>query len=182
MKLKWIVFWIAGVFAGTLLVNFNHSLLLDTQLQGLLETSEIDWNHLFFFVLQRRLIPVLLAVFLSLTFFFSPATMLFCFYFGFTTGAMTAAATTQYGLLGIVFYSGTIFPQILLYAPMWFLLVSHCMKTNQMLHHWQKGKKGIAALVQRIPAVVSIFVLLLAGVFLESYINPLFLKYLFDFM
>lgn len=176
MKFKWITFWCAGVLAGTLLININHSLLFGTQLDASFELAGTDWNHLFFFVLQKRLALILLAGLSSLTFFYFPAVLTFYFYFGFIIGAMTALSTMRFGLFGILYYLGTLLPQIVLYVPMWLLLVRSCSELHNVLGHRK------SSLIKSLPALFVVLALLLGGVLLETYVNPRLLKYLFAFM
>lgn len=176
MKFKWTVFWLAGVFAGTLLVNMDHSLLVNTPLKATFEFAGTDWNRLFFFVLQKRLVLVLLAGLSSLTFFYFPVVLAFCFYFGFVTGSLAALSTARFGLFGILYYSGTLVPQIILYIPMWLLLFEYCGELHELLNRKQK------ILITKVPLFLFVLGLFLGGVLLETYVNPRLLKYLFDFM
>lgn len=176
MKFKWTVFWFAGVLAGTLFVNLNPSIVFDTPFPSALTLAGTDWSHLFFFIVRKRLLLVFLAALSSLTFFYSPAVLLFCFCFGFITGAMTALSTAQFGLFGILYYFGTIFPQIVLYIPMWLLIMRCFGEVHKLISNRQKG------LFLHAPEFVVIFVLFFGGVLLEAYVNPRLLQYLFAFM
>lgn len=176
VKFKWTMFWLAGVITGTIFVNLNQSLCFDTQLKAAFESAGLDWKHLFFFVLQKRLVIVLLAGLSSLTFFYFPAVLLFCFYFGFVTGSLTALSTIRFGLFGILYYAGTLLPQSVLYIPMWILLSGYCSELHETLSGRQKG------ILKRLPVLGAVFCLLLGGVLLESFVNPRLLQYLFAFM
>ncbi len=165
---RYLVCFFIGLMAGTVIANFWYSSFENEAVYylGLLDrntsTGGQESMGLFLEVLRQRLIQIFIAWLIGMTAY---AVFLYCLFtagLGFSMGFVMSVITVQKGLMGLPFFFMTVMPQWLCYLPLWTLLL-----------YWglQKGK--------RFRAAVLFFILLLSvfGSALETWINPVFLKF-----
>ena len=165
---RYLVCFFIGLMAGTVIANFWYSSFENEAVYylGLLDRNTGAGGQesmgLFLEVLRQRLIQIFIAWLIGMTAY---AVFLYCLFtagLGFSMGFVMSVITVQKGLMGLPFFFMTVMPQWLCYLPLWTLLL-----------YWglQKGK--------RFRAAVLFFILLLSvfGSALETWINPVFLKF-----
>nr|WP_314462216.1 stage II sporulation protein M [uncultured Clostridium sp.] len=165
---RYLVCFFIGLMAGTVIANFWYSSFENEAVYylGLLDRNRSVSGQgsmgLFGEVLRQRLIQIFIAWLMGMTAY---AVFLYCLLtagLGFSMGFVMSVITVQKGLMGLPFFFMTVMPQWLCYLPLWILLL-----------YWgvQKGK--------RFRAAVLFFILLLSvlGSASETWINPVFLKY-----
>lgn len=165
---RYLVCFFIGLMAGTVIANFWYSSFENEAVYylGLLDRSRSvsgqESMGIFLEVLRQRMIQILIALLIGMTAY---AVFLYCLLtagLGFSMGFVMSVITVQKGLMGLPFFFMTVMPQWLCYLPLWTLLL-----------YWglQKGK--------RFRAAVLFFILLLSvlGSALETWINPVFLKF-----
>lgn len=165
---RYLVCFFIGLMAGTVIANFWYSSFENEAVYylGLLDrnrsVSGQESMGLFLEVLRQRMIQILIALLIGMTAY---AVFLYCLLtagLGVSMGFVMSVITVQKGLMGLPFFFMTVMPQWLCYLPLWALLL-----------YWglQKGK--------RFRAAVLFFILLLSvlGSALETWINPVFLKF-----
>ena len=131
---------------------------------------ETDKTQLFLFLLKERIAP--LALFLIFigskwgTAFLS-AGMLWA---GFSLGTTLTLSVVRFGAKGLFLNVAAMFPQYLLYVPVWYLLVIKSDPTDvQKRHRYSMSK---SAPVGDALAYFIILMLQVAGILLETWINP----------
>lgn len=170
-----------GLVAGILIMNFGKSILLDNT--GLLDETMLlqmsatfpDSNALFAFVLRKRITMILVMVIVATTYLGMIATIAMDFWMGLSAGAFLAAAMLRYGFRGILLVAAGVFPQYLLYAPLFYMLLLWCDRTCRMIYakgYYQGQDTKAPVLFGRVLPLLIIFVGTVAGCFLESYLNP----------
>lgn len=127
------------------------------------QTSAADKQQLFLYVCRQRELEVLFGWILGLTVFSAPCFYLISAYMGTTVGLVLSVTTFQKGMMGLPCYLLTLFPQILIYLPVWLLLAN-----------WAGGKTGRLHLLP----LAGLLALTFAGAVLETYFNPYFLSFL----
>lgn len=159
-----ILLFLAGVIGGTILANcLNTELMEQSGYFGSLFLTQTAVNQnqrkqLFFYVLRQRSIEVIVAWLVSITMYSAFIFAGFSFLCGGSMGILISMITYQKGVWGIFYYLATIFPQIICYLPVWFVLA---------VWAGEKGKN------YRFVSLVKILLLIFSGVCLETYINPL---------
>ncbi|PNV59546.1 hypothetical protein C0033_23510 [Clostridium sp. chh4-2] len=166
----WLLIWfIAGTACGTLLINvwkpqfagtpqMLSSLLLDMTAGP----GGQDKTNLMLYVARQRLGRTILIVLVSVTSWSVPGFYFLAFYGGLSGSMILSMITCQKGLMGLVCYLATLFPQYLFYLLIWFILAGWASKQS---HH------------VRMSAVLGIGVLLLAGICLETLVNPVIMNF-----
>jgi len=125
-------------------------------------------DALFLYVLERRLPIFLLLLALTLTRLGVAAGVAFIAWQGFAGGFLIASCILSHGLKGILLVVASIFPQYLVYVPLYLACLSFAI--------FLRGKTGKENYL-RFALVCLLFLLLyVIGMFLESYGNPLILK------
>lgn len=165
---RYLICFFIGLMAGTVIANFWYSYFENEAVYylGLLDGSRSVGGQesigLFGAVLRQRLIEIFIAWLIGMTAY---AVILYCLLtagLGFSMGFIMSVITVQKGLMGLPFFFMTVMPQWLCYLPLWVLIL-----------YWgaQKGKRFRAA------ALIFILLFSVAGSALETWINPIFLKY-----
>lgn len=160
-------------FVGILWANFlgtsskNRFFMLNEYYLQQLKYAKLDYNRLFLYILENRL-PLLVALLLlSFTVVGILLQILFIVYFGASFGFLCVMAITNFGWKGILYISGFLFPHYIFYIAFYLMF----------LRIFWKKKEGIAMTQKELVMQSCILVLLLAaGLLVESYVNPIFLK------
>ena len=138
----------------------------------------IQPSELLYYVLEERL-PVLMLLFLVvISNWGTIAGTLFLSWQSFTAGFLMAAAVIAYGVKGILLMSMAVFPQYLLYFPIYIAYI-------YLAAFWRRKTKAEAGMSKTADKKEYILLLglclllvglYIAGIFLESYVNPYLLK------
>ncbi len=175
----------AGFIIGMIVMNFGKSILLDGT--GLLDEGTLrqlsgmttDGSALFAFVLRKRIVGFVVLVVAATTYLGLAVCVIMTGWYGFAAGTFLAAGMLRYGFRGVLLVLASVMPQYLLYVPAVYGLLLWCEKTYRMIY--QKGiyqGKEIKApvLSGRVLLVLGIFIVLVAGCALESFVNPSILQ------
>jgi len=174
------VFLLAFV-AGILTMNFGKSILLENT--GLLDENMLmqmksafpDSDALFVFVMRKRLTFVVIMAVLATTYLGVAACMAVTMWYGFSTGMFLTAAILRYGFKGILLVAAGVLPQYFLYIPAIYALLIWSDKTCRMIYcksYYQREDTKTPILLGRVLSLVVILFGMVAGCFLESFVNP----------
>lgn len=161
---KTLTIFLLGLLAGTFFFNLIGKAYLEELVvykgivSGKYESGALSCISLFGFILIKRGKRFLLLLGLELTAFYTLGWMLFSGYYGFSAGVCLSALIMQYGFWGMALFLCWLLPHYPVYIFMWTLIT---------------GKKGKLSDKKRL---LSAVLLLLLGVFLESYVNGIFLQ------
>lgn len=166
--------FMAGLFAGILLMNFGKSILLKNT--GLLDEytlyhmkyMTVDSSALFYYVLRNRLSRVLVLAVLSTTYLGMVVCIGAGFWYGMCAGAFLGAAVIRYGLKGILLVLTGIFPQYLIYVPAVLALLLWCRRIHRAIYYDREEHFLPRYLLQ----LIGILLAIVAGAALESFLNP----------
>lgn len=134
-------------------------------------------EELFLYTLKSRLSTFTLLWLTGLTVLGSAASHLYLFWVGASLGITAATAAMKLGFQGILFCAVSGLPQGILYFPAFYWLLRKICDMSESrevkLRQWNGGKSLFYSylLVWLLGAVIFS-----AGSFLESYVNPVFLK------
>lgn len=186
IKIVLLLSFLAGIFAANLMGReevANAGILNDYFVEKF-QYSQVKGEALFFYIAEERL-PMLLLMFLVM--FTSLGILngiLILGWQGFSIGFMLSAGIAKYSLKGIVLVLGGMFPQYLFYFPVYFFYCWLVLFLRQRL--WGEEKRtGTDRRLLYGAGVLSAAVLFLvftAGIFLESYLNPVILKNVLNFL
>lgn len=165
-----------GLAAGTLAGNWicgrewlSLPLLADVQSRWGVGLWQSPWRKQpgnggkLLYLLQRRLGEGALGWILGLNVCAAPAFCLLALYGGFSLGWVITCCTLEEGLLGLLAFLLSCFPQMLFYLPVWGLLV-----------WWGLGERRKIRLLPTLAAAVFLGL----GAAAEAFWNPLFLRLL----
>ena len=145
----------------------------------------INRENLFFYIIGERLPEVLLLLLLAFSSLGIVVGLLNLGWQGFSIGFMVSAAIAKYGAGGFLIILGSLFPQYIFYMAVY---AGCCGLTVFLRGRFQNIVKtgGINREQMRVlgmGTVAGLFLLLVfvTGIFLESYINPIFLKKILKF-
>lgn len=145
----------------------NHFFMLNEYYLQQLKYTKIDLNGLLLHILENRLPYLILLMLLSFTLAGILTQIFFVGYFGLSLGFVCVMAITNFGWKGAVYIGGFLFPHYIFYVIFYVLFLKIFIKKKEEI---TIGKKEL--LIQS-----GILVLLLVlGLFTESYVNPVFLK------
>ncbi|MCI9174122.1 MAG: hypothetical protein HFH49_04120 [Lachnospiraceae bacterium] len=181
MKIFLLISFVAGIFAANLMGReavSNAGVLNDYFIEKF-RYAQVDGQNLFFYIAGERLPLLILLFVLFFTSFGVFGGILVLGWQGFSVGFMLSTGIAKYGIKGIVLVLGGLFPQYFFYLAVY---VCYCYAAVLLRQRLSKEGRGVR---ERKLAYgmggISFAVLLLvfaAGIFLESYVNPMVLKYI----
>lgn len=167
------IVWVSLGREGWLLA----ALQLEPDFLWKIEQISVDKRALFFLTAGKRLSAFFLLWLLSYSLFGRAAVLGYFGYSGLCAGSVLELLMIKYGLKGLVFYFGLIFPQIIFYIPSYILVGNFCLKRAN-------GSTGEGRTIKK-PFASGLWLglgTLLIGIFLESYVNPEGIKILVKFL
>lgn len=171
----WPVCFCAGMAAGTLLVNYMvKTSMMDTSLMTAYvhELSGKPFEDIYFFIylcisrLASFLVLAVLAASFRTTVLFAVITAVF----GAAFGSVVSLAALAYGMGGIVMAAAMLFPQYIVYVPIYIFLLKMVdnNKNDDTIGHTSVYRQN-----QRRTALIAVAaVLIILGCAVESYVNP----------
>ena len=182
-RLPFLTIFVAGLFAGILIMNLGKSILLENT--GLLDEytlyhmkyMTVDGSALFYYVLKERFGQLIVLAVLSTTYLGLAICGGTTLWYGICAGTFLAAAMMRYGIKGILLVVVGVFPQYIIYVPGMILMLYWCQslyrsiyleKTEIQPWHW-------------IVRLIGIFLLFVVGCILESFLNPILFRGLLQF-
>lgn len=182
---KQLILFIIGICGGILLANLVKSELLSgTELLGenaLLQVryAVIDSKSLFLRLLGQRLGEAILLMLLSTTFLGLAAVWFYAFRYGLSLGLLLTVLLAEHGIRGLLLLVAGLLPQMLVYVPVWALLLALAERTCRRLYYLN-GNEGLAGLKRmgiHLSAQTGLLLFMLAvGCLLEAYVNPYLLR------
>lgn len=175
--------FLAGFVAGVLYITVfgkevvHQTSLLSPYFFSKYERLEFAPEELFLYTFKSRLSTFLILWLTGLTVLGTLAAYGYLIWIGAALGITMTTAAMKMGLPGIILCIAGSLPHFVLYVPaVYWILKKICeMSGNQdrKFRQWNSGKKQLFSYV-----ITGIFgiLLLFAGAFLESYVNPFFLK------
>lgn len=141
------------------------------------EHMEFAMEELFLYTLKSRLSTFLVLWLTGLTVLGTLAAYGYLIWIGAALGITLTTAAMKMGLLGIILCVAGSLPHFVLYVPaVYWMLKKICEMSgsqDRKFRQWNSGKKQFVSYV--VVGVLGILILF-AGAFLESYVNPFFLK------
>ena len=135
-------------------------------------TLKIDKRALFFLCLGKRMRAFFLLFLLSFSSVNFWVNFAFFLLSAFYAGSVVEILTIRYGMQGIAMYFTMIFPQGLCYILGFLILGCWCLKRERIESSLRERKIQKIRKIENKKAVMVSWLLILAGIIIESYINP----------
>ena len=177
--------FVVGIFAANLMgqESISNAGILNDYFIGKFQYSQINGENLFFYIIGERipmLILLLLLVFSSLGVICG---VLVLGWQGFSIGFMLSTGIAKYGIKGMLLVLGGLFPQYLIYLPVYIFYCYLAIFLRQRLYGEGKMVSSDQKYVYSagLLAMIVLLLIYITGIFLESYINPIILKNILKF-
>lgn len=167
-----------GFLIGILFTNiFGKAYILGVGLLGeyfLLhfKYTQINYNRLLMYVFQERIKLFLVICILGVTNIGIFVIGAFILWLGFSSGVLLSVAILKFGMKGIMICLSAVFPQFLIYIPVYLLYCDKLIDLKISGRSTLKKQKWLQYILFIGVGLIAISF----GVVLESYINPIILK------
>ncbi len=172
-----------GFFLGILIVNLGHETwisngdLLGTDMMSRLRNSRPAGESLVGYILKHRLSAVCVLGLVSTTIVGMPVLGAYICYTGLAAGCLLSVAVIRYGIRGLLFMAGVLFPQAVLLVPAYIGLFLWVADVNQTLYGPRTQLEGYERFsrhfyLKKGTQMVGIAAVVIIGCLLESYVNP----------
>lgn len=172
--------FVAGIFLANLMGReaVSNAGILNDYFVEKFQYTQISGENLFFYILGERLPLLLLLLLLAVSMLGILGGVSVLGWQGFSVGFMLSTAIAKYGIKGIILVLGALFPQYLFYLPVYIL---YCYFANYLRLRLNRDKLGNGTdrgyiLGAWLVAAAGLLLLFAAGIFMESYVNPIILK------
>lgn len=178
--------FVAGIFMANIMGReaVSNAGILNDYFVEKFQYTQINGENLFFYIFGERVPLLLLLLLLAFTAFGIIGGILMIGWQGFSVGFMLSSAIAKYGMKGILLVLGGLFPQYLFYLPVYLLYCYLTVYLRQRLYMERRGQmldRGYICAAGLLAGAGLLF-LFAAGIFLESYINPVILKQILKIM
>ena len=140
----------------------------------------INRENLFFYIMGERMPVIMLLLIFSFSSLGIVIGMLNFGWIGFSIGFMLSAAVAKYGVGGILLVTGGMFPQYIIYITVYAgycgLAVFLRKRLQSVIPTGSISREQMRIYGMGILVGVMLLLVFITGVFLESYVNPIFLK------
>lgn len=186
IKIILLLSFLAGIFTANLMGReevANAGILNDYFVEKF-QYSQVKGDSLFFYIVEERLPMLLLMLLLMFTSLGILSGVLVLGWQGFSIGFMLSAGIAKYSVKGILLVLGGMFPQYLFYFPVYLLYCWIVLFLRQRLWGEERGTGTDRRLLYGagVLSAAALFLVFTAGVFLESYLNPVILKNILNFL
>lgn len=172
-----------GLFAGILIVNFGHETwisngdLLGTEMMGRLKHSRPEGASLVGYILRHRLSTVCILGLVSTSIVGMPVLCAYICYTGLAAGCLLSVAVVRYGIRGLLFMAGVLFPQAILLIPAYIGLFLWMADVNQTLYAPRTQLESYERFshhfyLRKCTQMAGIAAVVIIGCLVESYVNP----------
>lgn len=169
-----------GIIGGILIMNLGKSIFLketglfDESVLYRMKYMSLDGNAFFYYVLRKRMLALILAAILATTYLGYVLCMGTAVWCGMSVGVYLSALFIRYGIKGMALALVGIFPQYLLFVPAILMLLGWCEGLYRAIYS-RSGvmeAEGRSFVIKKLGWLGAIAGIVIAGCFLESYVNP----------
>lgn len=181
-------FFCIGFLLGIMIGNFlipqagKEAGIMSAYFLDKFEYMEIEWMSLFTYILEKRMKIYVILVVGGATAFGCLMAYGYTTWLGVSMGAFMSICILRMGVIGILVGVITLIPQYLIYIPVYVLLIWR-IKENQELFGNCAGKREKQRVwIKYFMIMFAAGVFLMAGIFLESIVNPFLVKKILKFI
>lgn len=164
-----------GILIGTVVANvfrgfyINDFFLFQDSYYNALKVKEIDCFSVFTLSLISNIKSFALLILLATTMIGIPGYMLHIGYKGFSVGFLISTAVMRFGIGGVVFFLGYLFPHYLVLIPLYLIVYMKGFHLNERLY--SKNESNRVRFMSYMPSILLLLVLLFIASLLEGYFN-----------
>ena len=188
----WFLTFFTGIILGGFVVWWNKdkfvqdSYFLGEEIFKRFGYTSIYKEGFFYYIFKNRFELFLLLTLSSFTSFMGGVFYFFIFWFGLCGGVIGITLLIKFGIKGILLLFGLIFPHILIYVPCFVGLMKFLYKFQNAGKISRSSTTGMKYAGNRpfpifLLTMLCFLIILLTGVLVESYVNPLVLKKITSF-
>lgn len=185
---RFISFFCIGFLLGIVIGNFlipetgGEAGIMSAYFLDKFEYMDIEYSSLFVYILEKRMKIYIILVICGVTAFGCVLAYGYTIWLGVSTGAFMSICILRMGIMGILVGLVSLLPQYLIYVPIYVFLIWRIRENQEMISSCT-GKREKQKLWMKYFAVMIVAALvLLAGIFLESNVNPFLMKKLLKFV
>ena len=159
-------------------MNIGKSILLDKtgvfdeEVLYHMKYMTVDCNALFYYVLRKRLLTVLILAVLSTTYLGMAVCVGAALWYGAAAGGLLAVMMLRYGMKGILLAAASLFPHYLIYFPAIFTLLAWGESVYACIYHRIGADMEKNNLMKKTGQLAAVLGMTVAGCALEGYVNP----------
>lgn len=167
--------------AGVLVANFLGAALgKDTGAMGEYYINrylytDISGRELFVYLFYQR-VPKVFLLFLLSAGIGIWVIYGYVFYLGFSIGMLSVISIISYGIKGVLLMWGFLFPQWIFYIPVLFFWYGFLREKQKGRRELYAGEKKMGKRAEYLMFAAGGLMLMICGIFLESYVNPQILR------
>ncbi|MCI8280891.1 MAG: hypothetical protein HFI76_04145 [Lachnospiraceae bacterium] len=177
--------FVAGIFCANLMdrEQLGGFGIWNTYFIEKFKYARIHSMELFYHVLKERLPVFLLLLLFSMTNWGKAAGTIFLSWQSFAAGFFITSSVAVYSIKGLLLIGTAVTPQYLIYIPMYisYFYVAAFWKEKIRMAKREAGKNPVREYLVFASMCICIVSVYLAGIFLESYVNPYLLKKILKF-
>lgn len=185
---RFITFFGIGFLLGIVIGNFlipdtgGEAGVMSAYFLDKFEYMDIEYNSLFMYIFEKRMKVYIFLVVCGVTTFGSVLAYGYTAWIGISTGAFMSICILRMGMMGILVGVLSLLPQYLIYVPVYVFLIWR-IKENQDLIGNCSGKREKQKIWMKYLLLMSVAgIVLVAGIFLESNVNPFLMKKILKFV
>ncbi len=188
-RIHFMYVFLFGFFVGVFLVNMwkdvfiNSTGFFDEEMLYEMKYTRINFEKFLVYVLKQRLM-LFLGLAIGATTYFGIAMVYGAFaWFGFAGGIFMASVAVRYGFKGILLVVGVFLPHFLIYIPAFRILLNWCYNIcctmyfpAKLQERWEvqyRSKKRY--ILSQIGYLFFLLLVVIIGILVESYVNPILL-------
>lgn len=184
---SWLYLFVGSFFLGILIMNMGNEIFLgeagifNTSTMNRLKYIEINDGKFLAYVLRQRLGGCVVLLILSTTALGLISAYGVVLWQGMITGMLITAAVIRYGIKGLLLILGGMFPHQCLLIPGGIMLLGWCLENYYWFHRYGKGtvpyfRSRRQQFFHQGILLLWIFLVMLIGCVLESYVNPILIS------
>lgn len=184
---SWLYLFLGSFFLGILIMNMGNEIFLgdvgifNTASMNRLKYIEINDGKFLAYVLRQRLGGCVVLLILSTTALGLISAYGVVLWQGMITGMLITAAVIRYGIKGLLLILGGMFPHQCLLIPGGIMLLGWCLENYYWFHRYGKGtvpyfRSRRQQFFHQGILLLWIFLVMLIGCVLESYVNPILIS------
>lgn len=185
---RFVVFFCIGFLVGIVVGNFllpqtgGEAGIMSAYFLNKFEYMKIESASLFTFILEKRMKIYIILVIGGVTSFGCLMAYGYTTWLGVSTGAFMSICILRMGMMGILVSLVSLLPQYLIYVPIYIFLIWRIQENQQLFGNCTGKKEKQRVWVKYFIIMLVAGVVLLAGIFLESNVNPFLMKKILKFI
>lgn len=185
---RFISFFCIGFLMGIIIGNFlipetgGEAGIMSAYFLDKFEYMDIEYSSLFVYILEKRMQIYIILVVCGVTAFGCVLAYGYTMWLGVSTGAFMSICILRMGIMGIFVGLVSLLPQYLIYIPIYVFLIWRIRENQELIGNCTGKREKQKLWIKYFLVMFVAALVLLAGIFLESNVNPFLMKKLLKFV